>query len=247
MEITKGMLVDVWDAYLYDDKDNVIFMSENLTSSDVTGKADESEVRNGKGNALFAKLYSNKTIDVSLKTNAFSFDMIALLAGTTVATGSNTCFYECKTYTVVSGKITLDEEPKYPTKLNVYKGNTKLSSVTQGTTNKKEFTVTGATDGDEVKVMPYEFDCTDADLQTIEIKADEFPSACKLVLTGYYKSNKNKITDKMVIEIPKATVSSDFSLSTSSEVKAVESEIKLSAMSDNGKLVKITKIPIAEA
>lgn len=44
VDIDKYLLVDVFDAYLYDEYDRLIFMSENLTSSDITGESDETEV-----------------------------------------------------------------------------------------------------------------------------------------------------------------------------------------------------------
>ena len=55
MDINKGLLLDVFDLYCYDSETGkLLFMSENLTQSSISGTADESEVRNGRGNNLFA-------------------------------------------------------------------------------------------------------------------------------------------------------------------------------------------------
>ena len=51
MDINKGLLLDVFDLYCYDSETNkLLFMSENLTQSSISGTADESEDRNGRGN-----------------------------------------------------------------------------------------------------------------------------------------------------------------------------------------------------
>lgn len=244
----KNLLCDVFDAYFYDSKDNLVFVSENLTASDIKGSADEKEVRNGKGNGLFAKLYSNKKIDISLKTNAFDFSTVAMLAGTEVGTGNGTCFTPSLLLTVESMKIVLPQVPKYPERLEMYLAGGKIKDTDYTLTdNVLEFTAT-AQDGDELKFMPYEFEmpANSSDYKEITIGANDFPAAGKLVLKGIEKNKLTQVYKDLTIIIPQAQPASDFSFSTSSQVEATETEIKLSALVDNGRLMKVLETPHIE-
>lgn len=236
----KNLLCDVFDAYFYDAQDNLVFSSENLTSSDITGSADEKEVRNGRGNGLFAKLYSNKKIEVSLKTNAFDFSTVALLAGTTVGTGKGTCFTPSLIQTVNGeSEIVLPYSPKESSKLEIY-SNGEMVEASGYTVTKNVVQFTTIEDGTEVIIMPYEFDMTgDDEYKEIVIRADQFPTAGKLVLKGVEKNKSAENYRDLTIIIDKAQPASDFSLSTSSEVDATETEIKLSALVNNGRLMRV--------
>ena len=112
MDINKGLLLDVFDLYCYDSETNkLLFMSENLTQSSIKGTADESEVRNGRGNNLFATLSSNKTLTIECTTNAFSFDSLAFMAGTNVNTGTGVSYTSTQKLKLTSGALTLSNEP----------------------------------------------------------------------------------------------------------------------------------------
>lgn len=236
----KNLLCDVFDAYYYDSKGNLVFMSENLTSSDITGSADEKEVRNGRGNGLFAKLYSNKKIEVSLKTNAFDFSTLALLAGTTVGTGKGTCYTPSLMQTIGTNKeVVLPYTPKDKDKVEVFHNGELVESSSYSFKN-NAITFTGLVEGDEVMIMPYEFDMAGNDeYKEIVIRADQFPTAGKLVLKGVEKNKSAENYKDLTIIIDKAQPASDFSLSTSSEVDATETEIKLSALVNNGRLMRV--------
>lgn len=243
----KNLLCDVFDCYFYDSNDNLVFMSENLTSSDITGSADESEVRNGRGNGLFAKIYSNKKIDITLKTNAFDFSTVALLAGTSVGTGVGTCYTPALTLIVKEGEIVLPHAPKNKDKVELFIDGEKVTSI-NATFLKNVVTLTSATDGDEVRVMPYEYEMPTGgdEYKQITIGANDFPSAGKLVLKGIEKNKLTQVYKDLTIVIGQAQPSSDFSLSTSSQVEATETEIKLSALVDNGRLMQIFETPHIE-
>lgn len=236
----KNLLCDVFDAYFYDSKGNLVFMSENLTSSEITGSADENEVRNGRGNGLFAKLYSNKTVDVTLQTNAFDFSTVALLAGTTVGTGKGTCYTPSLLLTVKEGKVVLPYTPKNPSSLEVYANGTQVESSSVKAT-KNSVTLTGVDNGKEVKIMPYEFDMPEEEYKEIVVRADQFPTAGKLILKGVEKNKNSQNYKDITIIIEKAQPSADFTISTSSEVKPSETEIKLSALVDNGRLMRVVE------
>lgn len=236
----KNLLCDVFDAYFYDAQGNLVFMSENLTSSDITGSADEKEVRNGRGNGLFAKLYSNKKIEVSLKTNAFDFSTVALLAGTTVGTGKGTCYTPSLIQTLnEDNEVVLPYEPKVVSKVEIYHNGELVEASKYSITN-NTVAFTELVDGDEVIIMPFEFEMPGNDeYKEIVIRADQFPTAGKLVLKGVEKNKSAENYKDLTIIIDKAQPASDFSLSTSSEVDATETEIKLSALVNNGRLMRV--------
>ena len=56
----KTLIVDVFDAEFKKDG-KTVFYSKNLTSTNLSNEIEQEEVRNGKGNALFAVLNKNKS------------------------------------------------------------------------------------------------------------------------------------------------------------------------------------------
>ena len=81
----KRLLIDVFQAYFYrkdkDGKRNLVFMSENLTSGGITTSQENTDVRNGQGNTLFAVLPGTKDVTVNLTENVFSFEALELNTG----------------------------------------------------------------------------------------------------------------------------------------------------------------------
>lgn len=91
MSHEKKLLVDVFQAYFYR-KDNtgnrkLVFMSENLTSGGIVSSQENTDVRNGQGNGLFAILPGQKDITVNLTENVFSFEALELNSAATKTTG----------------------------------------------------------------------------------------------------------------------------------------------------------------
>ena len=235
MDLNQYLLCDVFDAYLYDSSDKLILVQENLTGSDIQGKSDSLDVRNGRGNGIFAKLLYNKQVDVTLKTNTFNFSTLALLCGTSVGTGTGTSYSAPQDLKVTTKAITLGETPKDSTKIEIYDANKTLIVSTAYTILDKVVTFTDATyDNTYVTVMPYEYACTGDAIKEIVVSADKFPSACKLVLKGIEKDANTAEYAELTIICEKAQPSTDFSLATSSEVKPVETEIKLSVQTKVG-------------
>ena len=81
----KRLLIDVFQAYFYrKDKDGnrqLVFMSENLTSGGIVTSQENTDVRNGQGNTLFAVLPGAKDVTVNLTENVFSFEALQLNTG----------------------------------------------------------------------------------------------------------------------------------------------------------------------
>ncbi len=230
------ILCDVFDAYFYDSDDNLVFYSENLTNSDVKGSAESKEVRNGRGNGLWCTLMYNKKVEVSLKTNLFNMATLALLCGTEVGTGNGTAYSPVQELTVATKQVTLEQEPKNG-KIKVYdKTNNTLVDSSKYTVTAKAVEFTDETfNGKTIKVMPYEFDVNgDTVVSEVVISSDKFPSAGKLILKGVEKNDKTKEMAEITIICENAQPSTDFSLSTSSEVAPAETEIKLTVQTQTG-------------
>ena len=93
----KRLLIDVFQAYFYrkDAQGNreLVFMSENLTSGGIVTSQENTDVRNGQGNTLFAVLPGTKDVTVNLTENVFSFEALKVNSagkeGAGVATGNS--------------------------------------------------------------------------------------------------------------------------------------------------------------
>ena len=88
----KRLLVDVFQAYFYKKKANgdreLVFMSENLTSGSISSSQENTDVRNGQGNTLFAILPGNKDVTVNLTENVFSFEALQVNSAGKQVTGT---------------------------------------------------------------------------------------------------------------------------------------------------------------
>ena len=243
MDINKGLLLDVFDLYCYDSETNkLLFMSENLTQSSITGTADESEVRNGRGNNLFATLSSNKTLTIECTTNAFSFDSLAFMAGTNVNTGTGVSYTSTQKVKLTSGALALTKEPANADEVQVFKDGKEVSNIS---VSGNSITVTSGVEGAEYLVMPYSYESS-AESEEIIIKAQDFPSACKVVLKGVERDQNSKIVADMSFIFDRAKPTNDFSIDTSSELSAKDTTITLKCLNSNGELARIVREPIAE-
>lgn len=243
MDINKGLLLDVFDLYCYDaETGKLLFMSENLTQSSISGTADESEVRNGRGNNLFATLSSNKTLTIECTTNAFSFDSLAFMAGTKVITGQGLGYTAAQRLKLSGGKLTLSEEPANTSEVQVFKDGVEVSNVQ---VSGKNVTITAGQDGAEYLVMPYSYR-DNGDFEEIVIKAQDFPSACKVVLKGVERDRNSKIVADMSFIFDRAKPQNDFAIDTSSELSAKDTTLTLKVLNSDGTLARIVRKPITE-
>ena len=89
----KRLLIDVFQAYFYrrnsDGDRQLVFMSENLTSGSISSSQDNTDVRNGQGNSIFAILPGNKDVTVNLTENVFSFEALEVNTGGEKVAGAN--------------------------------------------------------------------------------------------------------------------------------------------------------------
>ena len=244
MDINKGLLLDVFDLYCYDaETGKLLFMSENLTQSSICGTADESEVRNGRGNNLFATLSSNKTLTIECTTNAFSFDSLAFMAGTKVVTGEGLGYTSAQRIKLASGQLVLAEEPANTSEVQVFKDGVEVISGVS--VSGKNVQITSGQEGAEYLVMPYSY-VDNGDFEEIVIKAQDFPSACKVVLKGVERDRNSKIVADMSFIFDRAKPQNDFSIDTSSELSAKDTTLTLKVLNSDGTLARIVRKPITE-
>ena len=90
----KRLLIDVFQAYFYRKKNNgdreLVFMSENLTSGGIVTSQENTDVRNGQGNTLFAILPGTKDVTVNLTENVFSFEALKVNSAGKEGAGAST-------------------------------------------------------------------------------------------------------------------------------------------------------------
>ena len=135
------------------------------------------------------------------------------------------------------GEIVLADAPKDEAELKVFDKDGNALTIT-GVTD-KTVEITGIVAGDVVTVYPYSIEFQAGEYDVININADDFTEACELVFYGALRNNKNKVIYEVTIVLPQATPSTDFSLSTSSEMSPSETTITFDALSENGTLAQI--------
>lgn len=248
IQLKKNILLDVFDIYGRDKTTGkYIFQQENLTSSAINGTADTTEVRNGRGNSLFATLNTNKSITVEVASNTFSFEQIAMLAGTTVSNNVAGVTYAPaqKISCTSAGQIELEYTPKDKDKdkLEIYKDG---KVVAVDSIAGKTVTITGAEVGDTYKVLPYQIDFQSGDYDVIDIKADEFPEAVELIIKGVERDENSKVVAELTFVFDRCKPSNDFSLSTASSGEPADNTITFNALNSDGSLAKIYRRAIKQ-
>ena len=146
----KRLLIDVFQAYFYrkkpDGNRELVFMSENLTSGGIVTSQENTDVRNGQGNTLFAVLPGAKDVTVNLTENVFSFEALKVnsagVESAGVATGNSGLILkragrfdseinEGQTIDVTSDltKVKLKYVPQNMKEVEVYIGDQKMTLV----------------------------------------------------------------------------------------------------------------------
>ena len=240
----KTLIVDVFDAF-FRKNGKVVFYSENLTSSNLTNKIDQAEVKNGKGNKLFAMLNKSKSASIELNSNVFSFATVAMQTGQDIVTGKGIAFKAVEKLKVTTaGEVDLTETPLFPIEIQVM--DIKTGKEIAGSVVGKKFTATVATDlplDAIVKVMPYKFE-TPATASTLTVDTESFAEGGELVLTTYERNADNKIIADVQIICQHAMPDGSWELATQSEVQPKDMKITMNILADEeGNYYKIVRIP----
>ena len=164
------------------------------------------------------------------------------MAGTAVHTGEGVSYTSTQKLKLASTKLTLAKAPINTAEVQVFKDGAEVQNVQVSGT---QVTITGGQEGAEYLVMPYSYASTEQ-AEEIVINAQDFPSACKVVLKGVERDQNSKIVADMSFIFDRAKPQNDFSIDTSSELSAKDTTITLKVLNSNGKLATIVREPIAE-
>lgn len=237
----KKRIFNVFNAYF---KVNgvTLFTNENLTSASLSREVQEAIIRNGISNKVWSKLEYDATLSVEMGTNVMDFSQIAMACGSSIISGAYEDYTMAETYTIKAGKITLSATPVDASAIEIVKVDTDeiLKETTDYSIAENEVTFTAVT-GD-VKVLPYKTLVQDA--QVIDISSDKFSEAGELILKTYAVDENAKITEEITVIIPKAKPSSNFSISTNSDVSSGnDNTITVTALDSEGSFGKIISKP----
>lgn len=248
-------LINVFDAYFFSQDKKLLMTHENLTNSSIAGKATETEIRNGRGNAVFATISSDKTLTVTLESNVFDFNLLCLQCGVIPEKKVGDFYTEAKVYEITvtgtgvsaNGTITLDKAPKNTKDVQVIDLKTdELIDSSKVSVQDTTLTLTGITTG-RFKVIPYLYTATEK-IESVTIEADKFSSAGVLVLKGMEVDANQVPANYIEIVIERAKPSSDFTIDAQSQLTGNKATITLQALKDEaGNLGIIKRIPVKSA
>lgn len=234
-------LLNCFDCFGYID-DKLVFVQENLTNSSISGTAQNSIIRNGIGNKTWSSIDYQKELSVEIQTNVIDLNQIALACGTEVVKGAVLTRARTKVLKDVDN-YTLSPAPEDDSKVIIV--NTDTDEIVE------DATVTGgviafAKKGN-YKVMPYEY-LSVPNAERIEIATDKFPSAMKLVMATTMVDRNGIVVADVIIEIPKAKPSADFTISSASDISnGNDNTVTFTALDNDGTFGHITVVPVGEA
>lgn len=221
-----------------------LLANENLTSASLAREVQEAIIRNGIGNKVWSKLEYDAELTVEMQTNVMSFEQIAMACGSAIASGVKNVYTSSKTYTPNEAKkITLSSAPVTTSEVEIVDLSTdEIIENSNYNIEGSDVTFTEKPKGD-VKVLPYKTLIQNA--KVINIASDKFSEAGELILTTYAVDENSKVTDEVVIVIPKAKPSSNFTIATSSDVSGGnDNTTTVVALDDNGSFGEIYLNPL---
>lgn len=233
--LKKGIM-KCFEAYLFDNKGNVLAVDENLTSASLSQACEETEIKNGADNSTWATIQSGKSITAELQTNVLDINKLCVQAGASVVKGATTMHTNAVVLELDEDTITLPETPLSNESVKIVDIATDEVLV-MGSSDDYEIAGTTVTFNSmkkptgAVKVLPYAY--TSVSGEEIVIAASKFPTACKLLLKSVYINEDQEITHDVEIEM-KAKPSADWSLSTQTDFsQGMDSTLTLKAQKDD--------------
>lgn len=229
--LNKGIM-KCFEAYLYNDKGEIIAVDENMTSSSISQTATENLIKNGADNATWATFQSGKEITCELASNVIDINKLMVQAGASLVKGATNCHSKAEVYTVSENKITLPNIPIDGKKIQIVDlAKDELIKSSNFSVAESAVTFTGLDSLKEVKVLPYEY--LESTGEQIVISASQFPTGCKLVLHSIMINEKQQAINRVEIELPVVKPSADWSLSSQSDFSSgMDNTLSLKAQKD---------------
>ncbi|WP_252225073.1 MULTISPECIES: hypothetical protein [unclassified Clostridium] len=244
----KNLLIDIFQAYYFQnigEKRRLVFMSENLTNSGIKNSQDESEVRNGQGNALFAVLSGKKTVEVELTENVFDFSTVAMSVGSSIVAGAGIGLTSA-IYPEIGEdkKIELPETLLKGEELVINDGDTTLKETTDYTITGKEITLTSKPKG-TIQILPYRFE-TSEQTQTIVVESDKFATGGELWLKTIEKDEKENVVAYVWFVFDNVKPTGNFDISLKSEKQPTDMAVNMKVMQrkNSKELYRIVRQPV---
>lgn len=248
-----GFIADVFDCILVDPVSGETIATTTLQDAQIQAQVQENDVRGGKGNSLLATLHAQRDLTIQLTDVEFNYGMLAKQLGQDIVTGANIAYAMPKSFTVATGKITLD---KPVTTVDSDKGlkiqNASGVDITgfTVTTSSVDFTAAIPTvaDGDVVNVLTYKYD-TDATTESINFDGAVFAKGMTCILETYEIGGDERITHKIQLVFPSAVMDGNFTFNTQSQKQAVTSQNTLKVLKPDGTTIvgRSMRIPYTES
>ena len=226
-------------------KKPVIFF-DTLKVSTIENESESAEARGGQGNNKLMAWDFGRTATLTLQDALLSDTSLAMLSGNAVKS-SNITAVGREVVTVDSGlKVVLQNEPTGASTTSVFKVEsgimtTEVTTFTIGTTNKKELTFTGVTQGTQVSVF-YEYVVTDANARQVTFSGNAFPAMYRVVGDTIVRG-EDGVDRKMQFIIPKAKLQSNFSLTMDAEnVSTFDFNLEVLTEAGTNKLYDIIRL-----
>ena len=187
---------------------------DTLKVSTIENESESAEARGGQGNGKLMSWDFGRTATLTMQDALLSDVSLAMLSGNAVQTANIKAVGRETLTATTSGsdvKVTLDQTP-IASSVTVYKVQSGIMTeeVSTFTTQAKEITLTGVTEGQQVMVF-YEYIVTNADSSLITFSANAFPATYRVVGDTVVRG-EDGVDRKMQFHIPKAKLQSTFSL-----------------------------------
>jgi hypothetical protein len=226
-------------------KKPVIFF-DTLKVSTIENESESAEARGGQGNNKLMAWDFGRTATLTLQDALLSDTSLAMLSGNAVKS-SNITAVGREVLTVDSSlKVVLQDEPTGASTTSAFKVEsgimtTEVTTFTIGTTNKKELTFTGITQGTQVSVF-YEYVVTDTNARQVTFSGNAFPAMYRVVGDTIVRG-EDGVDRKMQFIIPKAKLQSNFSLTMDAEnVSTFDFNLEVLTEAGTNKLYDIIRL-----
>lgn len=233
------IICQVFEALIIDPITGSIEAKDCLESGDLDISQEAKDVIAGKAGSTITQIAGKRQIVIKFSEPVFNLQSLSNQLGSICKSGAVTAYAMPKSYKVGTGKrITLEHTPVEGTL--VFEKSTISGTVTA---DSKDVTLTGADVGEEVRVKTYQY-LTPSTTQTIEIYADKFATAKKLVLETEVFDKEGALVGFLQLDFPRVKSNGAISMQTKTEKEAVSSAFEFTVLAEHEKQGTIKFIPI---
>ena len=241
IDLNEYIIFQVCNAVIIDEAAKRVIAKTNLQSADIEVSTESKEVKAGQSNGVIATISASRNITVKLSEPTFSLESLAMTMGQDITTGVGVAYAMPETHEVGVGKTIKLKHVPIDGSIVIEGGL--IATVTE---DSKSVVITGATEGEQVKVLTYQYK-TAAGTKTINIDNKKFATAKKLILETPVFDLEQNPAFLLQYEFPVAKPVENFTINTKSEQEAVVSNLELKILEKNGSQGVIRLIPFEES